>query len=216
MNIVEKILREKTSNMFTDGFYSSVSVSILSEIKKDVNKKGYVYFIKNGVKSNMVKIGFSFDLDKRLSSYKTSFSEKVFLIGYIESEQYINIEKEIHSYFSEKRKKGEWFELNSFDFLEIKNMYDFESVNNFYDKDFKSLNKKEDVLLYSNYIKFVDELKKNEYYNVSDLMIDFNKKFNENQTSPSWFGRELNKAIISLGLFKKSKNQNGVRYFTIY
>jgi hypothetical protein len=79
MNDVEKILRLRTCGMFNDNWYEVTSNEIIGIEKSN---KGYVYFVKNGY-NNFVKIGKTLNLQSRLNSFSTSFSDGVFLVGYI-------------------------------------------------------------------------------------------------------------------------------------
>ena len=127
MNEVEKILRSRTCEMFSDNWYQLTSNEIIG-IEK--NNKGYVYFVKNGY-NNLIKIGKTLNLQIRLNSFSTSFSDGVFLVGYIYSENYSEIEKKIHEDFKLKRKTGEWFDISD---VEI-NYYDFHLKNAFFNKE---------------------------------------------------------------------------------
>ena len=217
MNIVEKILREKTSNMFSDSFYESVSNKIIKEVTNTDNKKGFVYFIKNGLGSKHVKVGMAINLDNRLTSYQTAFSNDIYLVGYIECENYISLEKEIHSYLSDKRVKGEWFSLDANDFFDISTQYDFKQVNNFYNGDYKTIEtsikeSKENVDVF----EFARNLQKDKIYNTAKLFTEFKKTSSKyNDLNTSWFGRLLSKSFRHLGYSKKDIIISGVRHFVL-
>ena len=83
MENLEKLIKRETNYMFSDAFYNNFTNKILNFISENKHKEGYVYFIKNGSNSSKVKIGNAINLDNRINSYKTSFYEKVFIVGYI-------------------------------------------------------------------------------------------------------------------------------------
>lgn len=109
MNKHEELLRKKTMNLFNDKWYEETVKDILN-IKS--NSKGYVYFIRTK-RDNSIKIGLSINLNSRLNSLKTGFSDGLYLIGYIYSSDFKEIEKEAHIYFNKKRLQGEWFNIKS-------------------------------------------------------------------------------------------------------
>ena len=68
-----------------------------------------VYFICD---SGGVKIGFSHDIQKRMTDLQTGNSDKLYLLGYIpcESDSEMNLkEKLAHGEFDKHRKINEWF-----------------------------------------------------------------------------------------------------------
>ena len=71
----------------------------------------YLYVI--GTKTNRQKIGFSADVEKRLSSIQTGNPEQLYIHHKIEcaTEKTRPLEKKIHAELSYKRIKGEWFDM---------------------------------------------------------------------------------------------------------
>jgi hypothetical protein len=67
---------------------------------------GYVYFIQAGKRGD-IKIGYSTNIKKRISTLQTAMAEKIKLLGYITGNS--TTEKELHYTFRILRKKGEWF-----------------------------------------------------------------------------------------------------------
>lgn len=108
MNKQEELLRRKTMNLFNDKWYEETVKSLLSI---ESNSKGYVYFIKTRRDDN-IKIGLSVNLNSRLSSLKTGFSDGLYLVGFIYSSKFKDLEKEAHIDFNEKRTSGEWFDIS--------------------------------------------------------------------------------------------------------
>jgi hypothetical protein len=214
MTDLEKLLRSKTMNMFSDYFYTQITEDILK--LKESKKIGYVYIIKNGIKGNMYKIGCAIDLDKRLHSYKTSFENGVFLCGFIKTNDYFSLEKEIHNFFNHKRKTGEWFNLSFEDLLNIKDSYEYITKNTFIDNKIKSEDLKQVIQEpNSNMYNFVKKLKKETEYYPYFLFKKYNEFYPNEINSVSWFGRELTKTINLSGFVKKDINKKGIRSFKI-
>lgn len=71
----------------------------------------FIYVIGN--QTNRQKIGFSKDVQKRLSSIQTGNPEKLFLHHYVEvpKDRVRLLEKKIHTEMSYKRISGEWFNM---------------------------------------------------------------------------------------------------------
>jgi hypothetical protein len=112
-----QILKEKTNSMFNDNWYEIVSNLLL---QSEGNDNGYVYFIKP---KNVVdiKIGFSKNINSRISTYRTNYSCPIILVGYIFCSDYKLLEKDIHEKLKDYRVSGEWFSSNIND---IKNIID--------------------------------------------------------------------------------------------
>lgn len=201
-------------NLFSDTFYNQVSLEIYNI---NSQKNGMVYFIKNGKKSNLYKIGCSFDLDKRLKSYKTSFESGVFVLGLINASDCFVLEKEIHQTFREKRVNGEWFKLSFEDVLYLKEVYEVEFFNNFYKNSVSQINKT-DFQLNSNpkIIDLAKNLKPDTIYYTENLFSIYKKKYGNEYKTSSWFGRDLNKCLKILGIKRKNLNKDGVRSFVIF
>lgn len=221
MESLKNLIIKETSNMFNDVFYDKISNEILKLMNKEHNNSGYIYFIKNGENSKTIKIGCAINIDNRVESYTTSFDKKIFIVGYIKCDNFFCIEKEIHSFFSDKKSRGEWFELNSYDFIDVRTNYDFKEINDYYSNKIliEKMNKKQNINLSSDdsIINFAQTLKKEKKYMPSDLFISFNKQYSNNKyTNVSWFGRELNKSFIYLGYKKTHSTNGGVRSFILH
>lgn len=85
-----------------------------SEWSQSYMSKGYVYFIKNH-SDNLIKIGKTRDLKLRLSQLKYQFGDQLELVHSIQSDKAIQMEKDVHEKFADKRKHGEWFDLSEID-----------------------------------------------------------------------------------------------------
>lgn len=219
MESLEKLIKKETNYMFNDVFYQNFSKKILDFVSENKHLHGYVYFIKNGKNGNKVKIGNALDIDKRVSSYNTAFYNKVYILGYIKSEDYIFLEKDIHSFLSDKNIKGEWYEIDLMDMIKIKESYDFISINDFYNSKIKieKMESKHSEIKNSDIIDFCKTLKTDRYYNTTDLFKKFSELYPENNfNSISWFGRELNNSLNILGYNKKTKTDSGIRTFKIF
>jgi len=141
----KRVLKLKTLNLFNEDWYEETVGDLLSSSDKLLSSPsfsgGYVYFVKPKRGDN-VKVGFSSDIINRLRSFKTVFDSPIILIGYIYSDDYKNIEKEMHSFFEKKRISGEWFNISRIEINEVLKKYDGRYVNSeflkssFVDKDY--------------------------------------------------------------------------------
>jgi len=105
-------LQKHTMNMFQKNFYETLADKILNDFTADKNKFGYVYFVR--IKgTNKCKIGFAYNLIERVNSFKTTLGNNIQLDGFIYSENYKNIETELHNDQIEFNLHGEWFTMNS-------------------------------------------------------------------------------------------------------
>jgi hypothetical protein len=69
-----------------------------------------VYFVKHNA-IDPIKIGYTTDIEKRLTHLAVSSPFGLTLVGTIISDDAQAIEKELHLRFSQYRLKGEWFEI---------------------------------------------------------------------------------------------------------
>lgn len=75
--------------------------------------KGFVYFIEDGSK---VKIGFSYNIEKRKKELQTGNNNELKLLYYIK-ECEPSFEKYVHSICQRYRENGEWFDKKAIEFL---------------------------------------------------------------------------------------------------
>lgn len=87
---------------------------LLSKVKerKNLTKVGYIYIIES---SWLYKIGYTKNIDSRTKKYTTENPNETVLIHYFKTDDCTSKEKEIHTIFSKKRKKWEWFKLDKQD-----------------------------------------------------------------------------------------------------
>jgi len=85
----------------------------ISEVS-DAPKIGYVYLIQHGSRREY-KIGKTYNFVRREGEIRLELPEKVKPIHTIKTDDPSGIEKYWHNRFAEKRKEGEWFELNAED-----------------------------------------------------------------------------------------------------
>lgn len=220
MIYIENVLRERTMGMFSDKWYNETMKLMRKEQKKD----GYVYFIKNGQSSKRVKIGATYDLSENhlsniIKSHKRKFDKGVFVIGYIKTNDLLLLEKEIHNYLKESNTRGGFFNISLTDLINIKEMYDLVVKNSYLNNedvfDLKSNSLFHDLDL--DLIDLVKNLEKNKKYTTKNLLRRFNKQSSkEYSKNRSWFGRDIAKVCIHLNINKKTKVENGIRYFVIH
>lgn len=70
---------------------------------------GYVYVIKKG---DYYKIGRTKNLLRRKRQLQTAHAESVEFLYYKKFDDYVKVEKALHSIFSTSRYHGEWFRLS--------------------------------------------------------------------------------------------------------
>jgi len=89
--------------------------------RKKHRKSCFVYLI---IASNgLVKIGRTVNVIQRLNCLQSMSPIPLKLIGYIEDGTASKIERELHLYFSDKRVRGEWFDLSNANIEFIKTQY---------------------------------------------------------------------------------------------
>jgi len=73
---------------------------------------GYVYVVEGG---GYYKIGLSNDVDRRLTQLAVQPPFELTVIHIIETDDMFGLEAELHEVFTDKRVRGEWFELDEED-----------------------------------------------------------------------------------------------------
>lgn len=99
---------------------------------------GYIYFIKDEI-DDIVKIGKTNDIDKRMSRLSTS-NINLKLLCFFQVDDYTKAENFFHNYFSSFHIKKEWFNIpDDFDLSEkkLKDIYERSKSRNFNIYDFK-------------------------------------------------------------------------------
>ena len=82
----------------------------------------YIYLIKCSI---YYKIGFSKNPKNRLKTVKTHNPLDVVLFATLKTDDYLFLEKKLHSLFANKNSNREWFELNEDDLIILKIDYGF-------------------------------------------------------------------------------------------
>ncbi|MEG0349548.1 GIY-YIG nuclease family protein [Enterococcus sp.] len=80
--------------------------------KKNENKEGYVYFVKSDDSNKFIKIGCTSNLDSRFKLLQTSSPYRLTIMGYIKITNFTELESDIHRYFQNFKKSGEWFAID--------------------------------------------------------------------------------------------------------
>lgn len=157
------------------------------------NKNGYVYFIKHkGL--NPIKIGstISYTPYNRISNYNTYSPYGIELLGYIESDNAIELESKLLKYFVDKRLNGEWFDISINDIQSIIEIYKINGINFLENNSYNNKLK-----------KFLNSMPK-KIYN-KDLLIFYNDFFKTKKDIKSIL-KEIKYSNIE---FKKGKDNNG-------
>lgn len=118
----------------------------------------YVYLIKCSI---YYKIGFSKNPKNRVKTVKTHNPLDVVLFATLKTDNYLILEKELHSIFANKNSKREWFELNEDDLTLLKINYGFNflipinSINNNKIKNKEVLSEVKEIRINNNKIDYV-------------------------------------------------------------
>jgi len=83
----------------------------------------YVYIMKC---ANYYKIGYSKNPDSRRSTIQTHNPLGVKICALLKTQSFLETERNLHSYFSTKKSRGEWFELDEADLITLKVDFGFE------------------------------------------------------------------------------------------
>jgi len=111
-----KLFAKKKSNMITSFAVDNENKVVKIKLKGDHSE--YVYLIRSA--SCFTKIEHTDNLKKRFASIDTSSPEKITIYYSKVVRNRVNLERKLHSIFSEKRTKGEWFLLSDEDLQEAK------------------------------------------------------------------------------------------------
>lgn len=110
---IEILEKEKCDN-YIKAVHIKPDLFYEENLKKNLNNKSqWVYFIKEVRHEPRIKIGLTECLCSRISSISTNNSDKLEIIGYIETSDMKLLESEFHEYYVGFRGKGEWFELDN-------------------------------------------------------------------------------------------------------
>ncbi|MDQ2179131.1 GIY-YIG nuclease family protein [Marinifilum sp. D714] len=87
------------------------------------NNSGFVYFLKYETQNSPIKIGRAKNIQTRITQLQTSLPYDLETIGYIETDNYFDLERKIHLEFEDRKLKREWFELTISEVTEIITKY---------------------------------------------------------------------------------------------
>ena len=95
---------------------------------RDYNKSGYVYFIK-AIDYDYTKIGIAHkNVNYRLKTNQVGNMYELYLMGYLQSPDFNNMEKEIQSKLGKKHMRGEWFNVGKDDVIELINELGYSEI----------------------------------------------------------------------------------------
>lgn len=212
----KRFIEKSTNNMFSESFYVNVTENYLKETEG--RNKGYVYFIKRE-DDGLIKIGMSKDVNQRFYCLNSSFN--FFVVGFIYCDNFIQLEKELHEKFKNKRVQGEFFNIDE---KQVLNFKGFQSVFENYSKVLRisngtilssvnklSENNNKDSISFEEYFYETLNLNGDNYH--ADIMSEANKR--------GFVGHQktLNKAIKNyvskLGLTLEHKRDHKGRFLRI-
>jgi len=75
------------------------------------DRSGYIYVIRMGKHSGIVKIGRATDIKRRLSDISPKLPFPLIVVHLIHAKDYFLLESVLHKYFAHNRLEGEWFRL---------------------------------------------------------------------------------------------------------
>jgi len=94
---------------------------------QSINNRGIIYLLINN-QNFLYKIGITKNIIKRLSQIKSASGFDISVVHYhSDIIQYTDIELEMHKYWKDKRKIGEWFDLSKDDVLIFKNWFNIKN-----------------------------------------------------------------------------------------
>lgn len=120
---IKKINKETEHHIYEQ--YAG-QVSSNRKKQKNIKDSGYVYFLK--ADNGLIKIGRSKNLDKRLDHFTTKLPYKLKLVHQIKTNDTNKLEKHFHELYSNRRIRGEWFDLSNDTMQEIKDIYPKEYI----------------------------------------------------------------------------------------
>lgn len=170
----ESLIRN-TNYMFKEKFYDILTNNVFNDLFGTESNYGYVYFIRVRNKS-LCKIGMTNNIMSRINSFKTTLGNDIQLDGFIYSQKYKELEKNIHKLLEHKRTSGEWFDLKiseSIDVLKSENgvLCISKIDNNLIINDGLFISGKKNIIVEQNNltgkINVVDEI--NKFLNDNDL-----------------------------------------------
>ena len=108
-------------------YIDSVKYLLKIEERQNEDEPNHVYLIHNHI-TGLTKIGITSNPGIRAQTLQSQSGVELWLLMYIEmevgyDEDAKSVEQFIHRHFKNKRKKGEWFDLNLKDVLEIRTLF---------------------------------------------------------------------------------------------
>lgn len=102
----------------------------IERYKNDLKKfairdnSGFVYFLKPENAETPIKIGRAKSIERRIYQLQTSLPYDLEIVGFIETDDYISLEEEVHEKLKEYRLRREWFNIDENIAKSIINEYD--------------------------------------------------------------------------------------------
>lgn len=112
---IQRHCQKLIEDMLSDDAIRMKATKQLSLLLETEEKEDYFYIIEN---NGLYKLGYSSNFAKRYKNYKCHLGD-VNLIYLTKQKDCFNLETFCHNKFKDKRKTGEWFELNQNDLLYI-------------------------------------------------------------------------------------------------
>ena len=103
--------------------YTPDDLKYRTTIQRDLPSKSrwgkrFIYLIREAFRG-IIKIGIAKDLSARIGSMQAGCPQELEVLAYIEINNANQHERELHNKYSEKRYRGEWFELSDKDINNI-------------------------------------------------------------------------------------------------
>jgi len=128
--VAKTIMNLYDGNLLEDmSAIKDVDLNLYNKLPNDDIKRcsiGYGTYILKNPDTNLIKVGKTKNLGKRIASLSREFGVELILIGWCDTD----FENIIHEDYKEKRKYGEWFNLSDDDVLDIYSDYQFITPSN--------------------------------------------------------------------------------------
>ena len=122
--ISQKVVDEFIATQIRKKISADLGLDAFSDLE---NRPGYVYFIQAGP---TIKIGLTKNNPmKRLKELQTGNARELLPRHYVRTDDMFRLERELHEYYAEYRREGEWFALPEGELEKIRSNY---GHNHFY------------------------------------------------------------------------------------
>lgn len=94
-----------------------IGLGVIKPLQRGTDQSG-VYFLRSEA-NGLTKIGHSVEIERRVSSLRTSSSVRLSVVGRMFTKRYVEAERFCHSALRHRRVHGEWFQLTMDDVNQV-------------------------------------------------------------------------------------------------